>query len=227
MYDLLIGTRDWQNTVWSRKFYPDNLPDDWRFCFYSNQFRALLIPGMVWESVTTEDINTWIEDSDDEFKVVCELPATFSEIITIPELQDSWNSFQENSAPLINQMAVYLWSPSAKQCQQNDFMSAALEIFSQVKPVSLLLTGKQAENLQISGTRASLCWTVADSESPEPHGDFLIALCQENDLKQVRVVIEKLSKWMGEDRQAVLIFEGDNALVQATQARMIAEMMAV
>jgi len=227
MYDLLIGTRDWQNTAWSGKFYPDNLPDDWRFCFYSNQFRVVLIPGTVWESVTTEAINTWIEDSDDEFKVVCELPATFSEIITIPELQDSWNSFQEITAPLSNQMAVYLWSPSAKQSQLDNFMSAALEIFSQFKPVSLFQDDKQAEYLPISDTRASLCWSVADSESPEPHGDFLVALCQENDLKRIRVVIEKLSKWMGEDRQAMLIFEGDNALVQAQQARMIAEMMAV
>ncbi len=227
MYDLLIGTRDWQNTVWSRKFYPDNLPEDWRFCFYSNQFRTVLIPGTVWESVVTEDISAWIEDSDDEFKVVCELPARFSEIITIPELQDRWNSFQEITAPLANQMAVYLWRPSAKQLQQADFLSGALEILSQVKPVSLLNTGKQTEDLQVSGTRASICWSVADSESPEPHGDFLVALCQENDLKKIRVVIEKLDKWMGEDRQAVLIFEGDNALVQAQQARMIAEMMAV
>ena len=227
MYDLLIGTRDWQNTVWSRKFYPDNLPEDWRFCFYSNQFRTVLIPGTVWESVVTEDISAWIEDSDDEFKVVCELPARFSEIITIPELQDRWNSFQEITAPLANQMAVYLWRPSAKQLQQADFLSGALEILSQVTPVSLLNTGKQTEDLQVSGTRASICWSVADSESPEPHGDFLVALCQENDLKKIRVVIEKLDKWMGEDRQAVLIFEGDNALVQAQQARMIAEMMAV
>ncbi|MFV1993620.1 MAG: DUF72 domain-containing protein [Acidiferrobacterales bacterium] len=227
MYDLLIGTRDWQNTVWSRKFYPDNLPDDWRFCFYSNQFRSVLIPGTVWESVTTEDISAWVEDSDDEFKVVCELPARFSEIITIPELQDRWNSFQEITAPLANQMAVYLWSPSAKQLQQADFLSGALDILSQAKPVSLLLTGKQTENLQVPGTRASICWSVANSEKPEPHGDFLVALCQENDLKRVRVVIEKLGEWMGEDRQAVLIFEGDNALVQSQQARMIAEMMAV
>ncbi len=227
MYDLLIGTRDWQNTAWSRKFYPDNLPDDWRFCFYSNQFRAVLIPGAVWKSVTTKDVNTWIEDSDDEFKVVCELPAMFSEITTIPELQDSWKHFQEITTPLSNQMAVYLWSPSAEQSQQKNFIPAALEIFSQVKPVSLLLTGKQVENLQLSGTMVSVCWSVADCESPGPHGDFLVTLCQENDLKRIRIVIEKLSKWMGEDRQAVLIFEGDNALVQAQQARMIAEMMAV
>ena len=227
MHDLLIGTRDWQNTVWSGKFYPDNLPDDWRFCFYSNQFRSVLIPGTVWESVTAEDVSTWIEDSDAEFKVVCESPAWFSEIITIPELQDCWNSFQEITAPLFNQIAGYLWSPSAKQLQQQNFLSGALEILSQVKPVSLLLTGKQAEDSQISGTGASICWSIADSESPEPHGDFLVALCQENDLKQIRIVIEKLSDWMGENRQAVLIFEGDNALVQAQQARMIAEMMAV
>lgn len=227
MYDLLIGTRDWQNTAWSSKFYPDNLPDDWRFCFYSNQFRTVLIPGTVWDSVTTADISAWIEDSDDEFKVVCELPARFSKIITIPELQDYWNNFQKITAPLSNQMAVYQWRPSTKQLQQKKFMSAALEIFSQVKPVSLSLTGKLAENLQLSGARVSVCWSVADSESPEPHGDFLVALCHENDLKQVRVVIEKLSKWMEENRQAVLIFEGDNALVQAQQARMIAEMMAV
>jgi hypothetical protein len=231
MHDLLIGTRDWQNTPWAEKFYPENLPDDWRFCFYSNQFRTVLVPGTVWKSVTNDDINTWIEDSDDEFKIICELPVELSEAYSVADAKKLFLDFQDKTSLLDKQISAYFWQPGDKQLQQPEFMSAALKLIADVKPVSLLVTGKQPalmeSNLASASISASLCWSVAESEKPAEQGQFLVALCQENDLKRIRVVIEQLQDWMGEKRQAALIFEGDNALVQAQQARMIAEMLVV
>lgn len=226
MYDLLIGTRDWQNTAWASKFYPDNLPDDWRFCFYSNQFRTVLVPGTVWESITDDEINMWIEDSDDEFKIVCELPKEFSATDSIAGTKKLFLDFQNKISLLEKQIVSYFWQPTDKQIQQPDFISAAVGIFSDAKPVSLVLEDKAVGQV-VQNANTSICWSIADSETPEQQGRFMVTLCHENDLKRIRRVIEQLGDWMGENRQAALIFEGDNALVQAQQARMIAEMLVV
>lgn len=224
MHDLLIGTRDWQNTAWAEKFYPENLPDDWRFCFYSNQFRTVLVPGTIWKSVTDDDINTWIEDSDDEFKIICELPVELSEADSAADAKKLFLDFQDKTSLLEKQIVSYFWQPAAEQIQQPDFISAVVKTITAARPVSLMLADKPAEQFNQD---ASICWSVATCETPEQQGQFLVTLCQENDLKRIRKVIEQLQDWMGENRQAALIFEGENALVQAQQARMIAEMLVV
>ena len=40
---LLIGTRGWDHAS-GGDFYPADLPDDWRFCYYSNNLRSVLVP---------------------------------------------------------------------------------------------------------------------------------------------------------------------------------------
>jgi uncharacterized protein YecE (DUF72 family) len=226
MHELLIGTRDWQNTPWENKFYPDNLPEDWRFCFYSNQFRTVLVPGTVWDTITGDDINMWVEDSDKDFKLVCELPSVFSETLSITDISKMLLEFQDKTSLLGSQIVSYFWQPSKKQIQQPEFIQQALEIISRTIPVSVnIADNKVVETGSVDTT--SICWRVADRGEPEPQGRFLVVLCQENDLKRIRQVIEQLQDWMGEHRQAALIFEGDNALVQAQQARMIAEMLVI
>lgn len=51
-------------------FYPDDLPQEWRFDFYSNQFNALLLPVD-----TKEDIEGIFEELDDKFQLVFEVSA--------------------------------------------------------------------------------------------------------------------------------------------------------
>lgn len=226
MYELLIGTRDWQNTTWAKNFYPDNLPEDWRFCFYSNQFRTVLVPGTVWDTISNDELETWVEDSDKDFKLVCELPAAFSETLSIADIKKLLLEFEKKTSLLGSQIVSYFWQPSAKQFQEAGFVQQALEIISASIPVSVVTGSKHKAGIEAVDA-ASICWSVADTETPEYQGRFLVAFCQEDDLKRIRSVIENLQEWMGESRQAALIFEGDNALVQAQQARMIAEMLVI
>lgn len=227
MYELLIGTRDWQNTPWEKNFYPENLPEDWRFCFYSNQFRTVLVPGAVWETITSDEIETWVEDSDKEFKLVCELPTGFSQSLSITDIKKLFLEFQKKTSPLGSQIVSYFWQPSEHQLQQTGFVKEVLEIISKTFPVSVFTGNSQPDAKSDIADLASLCWVAADTDEPAQQGRFLVALCQETDLKRVRRVIEQLQDWMGENRQAALIFEGDNALETAQQARMIAEMLVI
>src|SRR4030067_3666465 len=71
---VMIGTRGW-NHVSGGVFYPAELPDDWRFCFYSNSLRSVLGPQETWDAAQRADVAQWQEDSDPEFRFVVELPA--------------------------------------------------------------------------------------------------------------------------------------------------------
>ncbi len=49
-------------------FYPEDLPTEWRFDYYSNTFNAVLLP-----IDTDEDIDAMLEDVDENFQIVLEI----------------------------------------------------------------------------------------------------------------------------------------------------------
>ena len=72
-----IGARGWLFRQWSGKFYPEDLPEEWRFSYYSNEFRTVLVPAELFYQSTLQDIEGWIDCCDDEFRFYCEcLPNT-------------------------------------------------------------------------------------------------------------------------------------------------------
>jgi len=72
-----IGARGWLYQQWSGNFYPEDLPDEWRFSYYCNQFRTVLVPANLFYQSTLQDIEGWIESCDDEFRFYIEcLPNT-------------------------------------------------------------------------------------------------------------------------------------------------------
>ena len=40
---ISIATEDWLHAQWGKKFYPDDLPDEWRLSYYANEFEAALL----------------------------------------------------------------------------------------------------------------------------------------------------------------------------------------
>ena len=44
---ILIGVRGWEYPP-QESYYPPELPEEWRFCFYSNRLRSVLVPAQVW-----------------------------------------------------------------------------------------------------------------------------------------------------------------------------------
>ena len=70
---ILIGTRGWDHPGWTGTFYPDVLPPDWRFSFYCNQLRSVLVPAEAWSAVPAADVRAWAEDAFPEFRFVVEL----------------------------------------------------------------------------------------------------------------------------------------------------------
>lgn len=72
----LVGTRSWNCDSWANEFYPEELPLDWRFCYYSNALRSVSVPSQIWESAARPEVGQWVEDSDTDFHFVLEPPIT-------------------------------------------------------------------------------------------------------------------------------------------------------
>jgi uncharacterized protein YecE (DUF72 family) len=66
--EILIGTRGWDYDEWTGGFYPEELPSDWRFAYYSNHFRSVLVPQATWEKLGVDAVQDWLEDCDPEFR---------------------------------------------------------------------------------------------------------------------------------------------------------------
>lgn len=74
--EILIGTEGWQHAAWREVFYPEELPREWEFCYYSNRLRAVWVPTDMAASATASDIAQWLQDSDPAFRFVLSVAAT-------------------------------------------------------------------------------------------------------------------------------------------------------
>ncbi len=94
-------------------FYPDDLPKEWRFDYYSNQFNALLLP-----LDTTEDIEGILEELEEDFHLVFEVSQQdltdnkLTEVLAMSENRDNISFFmQTKSAPSKKTLALFKHYP--------------------------------------------------------------------------------------------------------------------
>ena len=70
--DFLTGCYGWRD----QSDYPDDLPPDWQLCYYSNELRSVIIPASNWAHCDQQQLEQWLQDTDDGFRFVFELPVT-------------------------------------------------------------------------------------------------------------------------------------------------------
>ncbi|KPJ93398.1 MAG: hypothetical protein AMJ55_08030 [Gammaproteobacteria bacterium SG8_15] len=71
--EIFVGARGWNYPEWSGEFYPEDLPEDWRFSYYSNELQAVLIPYDYLLRYPLEEWAEWVEDAPKEFAFYVEL----------------------------------------------------------------------------------------------------------------------------------------------------------
>lgn len=72
---LSIAARGWQHPGWCGSYYPDDLPEDWRLDYFANEFRQVLLPFEDWSVLGLDDIDQWVDATDEGFRFFVELPA--------------------------------------------------------------------------------------------------------------------------------------------------------
>jgi hypothetical protein len=66
----------WDPNPAGAPWYPDDLPEEWRLGFYSNAFRAVLVPASQWRSAGPEVMATWAADTPPCFRFYLEREET-------------------------------------------------------------------------------------------------------------------------------------------------------
>ena len=209
---ILIGTRGWDHPKWSGGFYPDALPADWRFSFYCNQLRAVLLPAEAWSAAPAAEVGAWAEDAFPEFRFVVELSAGSPSSLQILE-------------PIRSQIAgLLLRAPAAPD---KAWLTARLAALTASFPVCVdLPPAARTPDLLACLTPydAGLCWRTEIEPEPRPGGKLMVALASAVEPKAQRRLLERLAAWRGEERIAALYFDDPAA---ARQARLLAELMGV
>ena len=217
---ILIGTRGW-NHASGGDFYPAELPDDWRFCYYSNNLRSVLVPQETWDSAQHVDVAQWLEDSDPAFRFVLEVPGELRD-------QRALEEFLKKAEPIAPRIAGLLLRIKPDTEVLPAPLESLLNRLADLAPVCVDLPEGPWRGPPVYAVlqrqNAGLVWHCARAAAPHPGGRLMIALAPPAPPREVRHWIEQLASWPGSS--AGLFFDA-GAAKTAQEARLIAELMGV
>ena len=70
----LLGAIGWDHPEWNSTFYPDDLPPEWRFNYYSNAFECVYLPYATCRATAAETLSGWCQDTLAHFQFLLEPP---------------------------------------------------------------------------------------------------------------------------------------------------------
>ncbi len=238
---IMVGARGWEHPQRAGGFYPEELPADWRFAYYSNYLRSVLVPSETWEGTGIEEVREWAEDSDPAFRFVLELPAVLSrpapgEVVhgcTVYGAEDAMErplkDFLGMIEPIASQTAGFLLRIPPEATPDRPWLERMLIALGARYPLCVDLptpwcTEDVLESLARHGV--GVCWHPEREPTLRPGGRLLVAFSWEGAPRVQRRILGQLIQWQGESGQAALFFDtGETAVEQAKQARLIAELL--
>jgi len=69
----MIGSKGWCFEHWVGGFYPEDMPQDWWFSYYSNEFQTVLLPSEYIMRYELSDWQSWMDDVSQDFTFYVEL----------------------------------------------------------------------------------------------------------------------------------------------------------
>ncbi len=216
---LDIGTVGFDHRRWSPGFYDAELPAEWRFLHYCNQFRALLSD---WDEAAPGGIlrPQLVEDSDDGFRLVLR--------VALPVLVDLGAGLPDMLRPLAARLAaVNVLVP--EEFSDTGSLGSALGGLSRIAPICV---GGDPSPAAIAAVRrycdAAVTWRPEAAAEPDPGGGYLVVLPGDASLPRLRDVLETAARWAANGRAAgVYLEEPGGAPDGAREARILAELLGV
>jgi uncharacterized protein YecE (DUF72 family) len=229
---LMIGTRGWEHAAWVGGFYPPELPEEWRFCFYSNNLRSVLVPQAAWADATRANAEQWVTDSDPAFRFVLELPAALSTPLGPAQRDQLIEAFLESTEPIAPRTAGLLLRIAPDTPLSLDWFEHLLNRLGDIAPTCVDLAENEWRGPEPLGSLmrqgTGLAWHCGHEPAPRPGGRLLVALAPPASAREVRGWIERLAQWRTGGTAAGLFFDAPEAAAKSAQeARIIAELMGV
>ncbi len=226
MKNLGVGACGWDHESWVGEFYDADLPEDWRFQHYCNQFRTVLVPARFRVNLGSEEIDALADESDDGFGFVFGISA--SGLHEAPSLRE------ENLASLrtrIDAWLIEITSDDRALLESPDW-SESMRVLAGNQPVCLDYPGSDAKMGDLvarvaEATGTSVAWRPNLMNTPVDSGHYLVAYpVLGSDLQAQRAVAEILIAWMGAKRDAGMYFAaGPDTPERMRQCRILVELM--
>ncbi len=103
---IKAGAYGWSHAHWSddsraQSYYPQDLPQEWRLGYYSNDFDRVLVPAASWQEETLPDCEDWLHSVHPEFRFFVECRAGMLQHIALSELTVRLQDLQPQLAALV------------------------------------------------------------------------------------------------------------------------------
>lgn len=214
---FVVAARGWRHEGWQSCFYPEDLPEDWRLSYYSNEFRAVVVPAEYWPGVDEAEVERWVEDTGEAFQFFLE----------VTDLRCGWPEFAALVAPLGDQLGGVLLRPTHCDVDLSQ-LSLSLQRARELGPVSVILPAglQPSERGQALLADAGLnpCWDVARASQPDwSPADLSLALASgvARTPREWRGVVENCLSFGVDSDTVLLMMEGDPPDVEALRVTMV------
>ncbi|MFV1981897.1 MAG: hypothetical protein ACC657_00035 [Thiohalomonadales bacterium] len=228
-YKLHIGSYGWLHESWDNSFYPEDLPREWQFAYYANEYSVLMIPWILLQE-NFELFGQGIADSEETCRLIFELPLnninsrSNDEILT--EVQQFLKKISFVGFRSLALVLVFKYSDICNLSSEKlDFINILLKIsqaqinicidIQEIKTSGLLeeLLPKQfiailkQEKVGLCGLNDATLNSLKDDSSK-----LHITFCEisNNDPKQMRKIVENSLVGECEGSTNVLIFRSEN-----------------
>jgi hypothetical protein len=220
--EIRVGARGWNFEQWGGEFYPDDLPEDWRFSFYSNDFQTVLIPASYLTQFSLDDWVEWIEDTSKEFWFYIEISET-----------DSWQEVEPYLQVFSDKLKGIV--VAVETLTSVDALASLINKAKLVAPVSIRRIGGTISDHDMATLQSCYevneCW---DGESDTPrwsYNDSAAILLRDadndNSPEVIRQLVEKGIEYAGRCDSIALIFTGASPKISDMQnTRTITDLLA-
>lgn len=218
---FLVAARGWRHPVWAVDFYPEGLPEDWRLSYYSNEFRAVVVPADYWPTVDALEVERWQEDTDEAFQFFLE----------VADLRTGWVDFSALVAPLAGQIGGILLRPARCDADLAQ-LELSLQRARQLAPVAVILppglvpTAAGRQRLLDHGIDPP--WRVDEGMPQWTPGALALARTDSTvrTPRQWREVVENCLSFGVDSDTVLLMLEGEAPDIEALRVTMmIADML--
>lgn len=202
--EIRVGARGWQHAAWENSFYPDDLPVNWRFSFYSNEFQTVLVPYAYLTRYSTEQWQEWVDDSGKDF-------AFYVEVVQDAAWEQLGGMLSLLGEQLKGVVLVIEKQPDL------DALASLIQQIKSIAPISIRREGSAVSDRDMKTLQSCYevneCWDGGSQPPVWGHGGAAIILRSCSDVQQnspdiLRQLVEKGLGYAGNCDTLALLFDG-------------------
>lgn len=185
--NFTIGFENYNNTLWHSTFYPDDLPSDWEFDYYTNEYSCLMMSEKQL-TLMGKEIETFVSEISDSFsdEFTLFLPLVYKEKFTSLfalqelDLDDSemeikfYQALEQNFEPTLNDSNFF----NLRYAIYEEQMLIRIELISELEPKQLKILAETCLQLNESLYGNDVYVFFADSKDAIKNASQLNLLMQ-------------------------------------------------